>query len=445
LAFIDPVVETNARMGPMGMGLPPSAEFIKLLKAWGVDFDAHKVAGDIAHARRVQFGGGVRPVVTEYVGWLALDRGSIDEKDVLSGGVERLNVGTPGFFSKVEGAKTQVSPILMTSPQAMQIDADKFGAMPDPVSLLRAYKPEGKPLMLAARISGSANSAFPDGAPKPPKKEDEKSKSDDKGKKEDQPKAEAEGTKAEAAVTKDAKDAKDAMAGKKEAKPEAKEATSGDDKAKPAETKDEKAAAPSKPHKAEGRINVIVVADADLLNDQFWVDVRDFLGQQVAIPNASNAAFVVNALDNLSGSEELIALRGRGADDRPFTLVNELRRDAERRYREKEQALTTKLKELQDQLAKLEKQGEGGSVILSESDRQAIDRFRGDMLATRRELREVKRALRQDIDRLDGWLKFANIALVPLLIGIGGLGWAAAQRRRAHSARAPHEPTGGTS
>ena len=99
-----------------------------------------------------------------------------------------------------------------------------------------------------------------------------------------------------------------------------------------------------------------------MLADQFWVDVREFLGQQVAIPNASNAAFVVNALDNLSGSEALIALRGRGADDRPFKLVNELRRDAERRYREKEQALTAKLKEVQDQLAKLESAGEGGAA-----------------------------------------------------------------------------------
>ena len=94
---------------------------------------------------------------------------------------------------------------------------------------------------------------------------------------------------------------------------------------------------------------------------------------------------------------------------------------------------------MQDQLAKLEKTGEGGSVILSESDRQAIEKFRGDMLATRRELREVKRALREDIDRLDGWLKFANIALVPLLIGVGGLGWAAMRRRRAHSASAKPE------
>ena len=391
LALVDPVAEmANRGMGPMGMGMPPpppSPDFIKLLKAWGVDFDPTKAVGDIATARRVQFGGGARPTVTEYVAWLGLDRRSIDQKDVLSGGVEKLNLASAGFLSKAEGASTQVTPILLTSPQAMQIPADKFAGMPDPVALLRAYKPEGRPLMLAARVAGTASSAYPNGAPEPTKADGA-----------DKPKKEGD-------------------------KPDA---------AKDAKAKDDKAEAgtPAKPHKTSGRINAIVIADTDLLADQFWVDVRDFLGQQVPIPNASNAAFIVNALDNLSGSDALIALRGRGAEDRPFTLVNELRRQAEQRYREKEQALTAKLKEVQDQLSKLENTGEGGSLILSEGDRQTIEKFRGDMLSIRRELREVKRALREDIDRLDGWLKFANIALVPLLIGFGGLGWAALQRRR---------------
>lgn len=388
LAFVDPVAESGGgRPGPMGMGPgAPSAEFIKLLKSWGVDFDPGKAVGDIANARRVQFGGGARPMVTEYVAWLTFNRGSVDPKDVLSGGIDRLNFASAGSLSKSDAATTQVTPILLTSPQAMQIAAEKLQMAPDPVGLLRAYKPEGKPLMLAARIAGEAKSAYPDGAPKPAPKPDEAKAPDDKSK-DDAPKAE---------------------------------------QAKPADAP----AASSKPHKASGRVNAIVIADSDLLADQFWVDVREFLGQQVAIPSASNAAFVVNALDNLSGSESLISLRGRGADNRPFHLVDELRRDAERRYREKEQTLTAKLKEVQDQLAKLESTGEGGGAILSEADRQAVEKFRGDMLSVRRELREVKRALRQDIDRLDGWLKFTNIALVPLLIGIGGVGWAAYRRRR---------------
>jgi ABC-type uncharacterized transport system involved in gliding motility auxiliary subunit len=390
LAFVDPVAETQRGAGPMGLGSAPNlGDFEKLLKAWGVAYDATKVAGDIAHARRVQFGGGLRATVTEYVAWLGLDRRNLDERDVLSGGIERVNLASPGFLTKVENGTTTVTPILRTSPNAMQIGAEKVSMMPDAVGLLRGYKPEGKPLMLAARISGEAKSAFPDGPPKP------------------EAKAESAGS---------------ATADK-----------AGDQKAASAKDQSQPTASPADEpasRLASGRVNAVVIADTDLLNDQFWVDFRDVLGQQVGVPHAHNAAFVVGALENLSGSDALLSLRGRGVTDRPFDLVNAIRRDAERRFREKEQALTAKLKDVQEQLAKLERAGEGEGVILSEKDRQAIERFRSEMLTVRRELRDVKLALRRDIDRLDSWLKFANIGAVPLLIGIGGLGWAAWRRRR---------------
>jgi ABC-type uncharacterized transport system involved in gliding motility auxiliary subunit len=389
LAFIDPVAEMQRAGGPMAIGNPPKlGDFDKLLKAWGVAFDATKVAGDIAHARRVQFGG-LRGTVTEYVAWLGLDRRNLDERDVLSGGIERVNLASPGFLTKIDGGTPTVSPILQTSPNAMQIAAEKVSMMPDAVGLLRGYRPEGKPLMLAARISGEAKTAYPDGAPK----------------------TDAKAVGAGSATADKASEQKHGSAA---------------DQSQPIASPAEGGA----PHVASGRVNAVVIADTDLLNDQFWVDVRDFLGQQVAIPHAHNAAFVIGALENLSGSDALLSLRGRGVTDRPFELVNTIRRDAERRFREKEQALTAKLKDVQEQLAKLERAGEGENVILTEKDRQAIERFRSEMLTVRRELRDVKLALRRDIDRLDSWLKFANIGAVPLLIGIGGLGWAAWRRRR---------------
>ena len=89
---------------------------------------------------------------------------------------------------------------------------------------------------------------------------------------------------------------------------------------------------------------------------------------------------------------------------------------------------------MQTKLAGLEKQSDGENLVLTDKDRQEIEKFRGDMLAVRRELREVKRELRKDIDRLDGVLKFANIAAVPLLIGFAGIGWAAYRRRRTSAA-----------
>jgi ABC-type uncharacterized transport system involved in gliding motility auxiliary subunit len=67
--------------------------------------------------------------------------------------------------------------------------------------------------------------------------------------------------------------------------------------------------------------------------------------------------------------------------------------------------------------------------VLSDKDRQEIERFRSDYLQVRRDLREVKRELGKDIANLDGVLKFVNIAAVPLLIGLASIGWAYRRRR----------------
>ena len=350
-----------------------------------------------AYARRVQFGGGRGASVTDYVVWLSLDRNALDQRDVLSA---RHRAAQPRLGRQPrEGGRRHLRGRRRSSPPATRPcrSAPTASArVPDAVGLLRSYKPEGK-LVLAARVSGKASSAFADGAPK----------------------------------AAEAKKDEPADAGRQGG---AQEGAAKGNGARPARRR-----APRRPASRRCRpsrisrpatINVIVIADTDLLNDQFWVEVRDFLGQQVAIPNAHNSAFVLAALENLSGSDALISLRGRGISDRPFELVDRLRRDSERRFRDKEFALTAKLKEVQDQLSKLEKAGEGESLVLSDKDRAAIEKFRGEMLVTRRELREVKRELRKDIDQLDGMLKFVNIAAVPLLIGVGGVGWAAYRRRR---------------
>ena len=383
LAFVDPVAETQGRnMG--GMMMPPAppklGDFDKILSSWGIAFDASKVAADKTHARRVQFGGRGGMTVTQYVAWIGLDKRNLDARDILSAGVDKINIATAGVLTKIDGATTTVSPVLQTSEDSMLIGAEKVGMMPDAPGLLREFKAGKAKLMLAARISGDAKSAFPEA-----------------------PKAEV--------LT-----------------PPAADATKKDEAPKKDEAKKEEAKA--LPHRATGKINAIVIADTDMLQDQFWVQLRDFMGQQVAVPYAHNSAFVVGALENLSGSDALISLRGRGVSDRPFTMVDGIRTNAEQRFREKEQGLTTKVKEVTEQLSKLEKGADGESVLLSEKDKATIEKFRGELLSTRRELRDVKLAMRQDIDRLDGWLKFINIAGVPLAIGAFGL-WLGWRRRQA--------------
>jgi len=369
VVLIDPAPEVT-QFADLGQTREGIDELAKLLKAWGIEFDRTAVAADINHAQRVRFGR-AGETVTDYVAWLGLDARNIDKNDVLAAGIETLNLATPGILKPVEGATTKIAPIVQTSPDAMQVALTDVGVRADPIKLLQEYKPGGKPFILVARVSGEAKSAFPDGPPK------------EKG--------------ASASTETDA---------------------AKGDGGEEAEKKQLKS----------GSVNAIVIADSDMLADRFWVEERDLLGQSVAVPTAQNAALVIGALENLTGSDALIALRGRGVIDRPFTLVEDLRRNAERQFREKEQKLTQRLQELQDELAKLETPKEG-MAALSAAETEAANKFRAEMLQTRRELRDVKLALRRDIDRLDGWLKFANIALVPLLIGAGGVGVTLWRRR----------------
>ncbi|MCA0200784.1 MAG: Gldg family protein [Proteobacteria bacterium] len=187
------------------------------------------------------------------------------------------------------------------------------------------------------------------------------------------------------------------------------------------------------PHLSESKqpIQVVVVADTDILGDRFWTQNSSFLGEQVVVPTADNANFVINALENLTGSPALSALRGRGVKSRPFELLESIRRDAEMQYRQTEQSLTGRLEELQKKVSAMQVREDGqGQAILSDEDQRTIESYRGDILATRRELREVQRALREDIDRLQGILTFVNIAVVPILFGLGLIVFAAVRRRR---------------
>ncbi len=167
---------------------------------------------------------------------------------------------------------------------------------------------------------------------------------------------------------------------------------------------------------ATGDINIVVTADTDLFDDRFWVQLQDMLGQRIAVPLAGNGSFVLNLADHISGSEALLGLRGRGVSLRPFDKVDELRREAEAKYLVEEEALQNQLSETEARIAALENQNTDGSAVLSAEQEAEIERFRAQLLDTRKALREVKRGLRQDIDTLGDRLAFINIALMPLLI-----------------------------
>lgn len=179
-------------------------------------------------------------------------------------------------------------------------------------------------------------------------------------------------------------------------------------------------------------INVIVVADTDMLTDRMWVQVQDFFGQRIPQPWADNAGFAINALDNLAGSEALISVRSRGRFTRPFEVVESIQREAEARFREKEQALQARLADTEQRLAALQQSDDPSKALELTPEQQAtVQQFLQEKLKIRKELREVRYQLNADIEALGRTLKFVNIALVPLLLTLGVLAlwlW----RRRKH-------------
>ncbi len=178
-------------------------------------------------------------------------------------------------------------------------------------------------------------------------------------------------------------------------------------------------------------INVILIADTDLLEDKFWVRVQNFLGNRIALPQAANDKLITNALDNLTGSNDLISVRNRGTFTRPFTKVDSIRQAAEMKFREKEKQLLDRLKNTEQKLRDFQNQKPGSNALILNAEQQKeITRFREEKVKIRKELRGVQHELQKDIERLEARVKFINIALIPLLVGIAGVGLGYYRNRR---------------
>lgn len=354
LAFVDPWSEADHAMpmpGEMG-GEGKNSDLPALFKAWGFEMLPGKVLGDGAYAMSVSMGQGQRPA--RHPAWLTLPRQALDPSDVATANLETLTVATAGILRPLEGAKTHFVPLIHSSEYAMPFDAQRFAMLRNPQELMGELNPSGDRYTVAARISGPAQSAFPDG-----------------------------------------------IEGRKDGL------------------------------KSANNINVIVVADTDMLSDRMWVQVQDFFGQRVPQPWADNSAFAINALDNLSGSEALISVRSRGRFTRPFTVVEDLQRQAEARFREQEQTLKQRLSETEEKLASLQNQDPAKALELTPEQQATLQQFMQEKLRIRKELREVNYQLNADIEKLGRTLKFINIALVPLVLTLGVLLLWVWRRRRA--------------
>src|SRR6185437_11822340 len=177
--------------------------------------------------------------------------------------------------------------------------------------------------------------------------------------------------------------------------------------------------------------NLIVFADTDLLSDYLWVRQQQLFGQTIAQAWASNGDLVLNTLDNLTGSSDLISVRGRAGFTRPFLRVDALRRAADARFHAQEEQLQHELQQTEQQLTLLQsKRNDKSALILTPAQQQEIEHFEAEKLQIRKQLRAVQAGLVGDIDRLGTELKVLDIIVMPALFALAALLLAAMRRRR---------------
>jgi ABC-type uncharacterized transport system involved in gliding motility auxiliary subunit len=140
-----------------------SSNLAPLLASWGIDYDAAKVVGDLERGLEVRTSMQSPPI--RHIGILGLGHADMNQKDVVSATLEKINLATAGALSPRAGAKTAFEPLLQSSASAALIPAQRFNALTDPSTLRDGFKPTGVRYTLAARITGPVESAFPQGVP----------------------------------------------------------------------------------------------------------------------------------------------------------------------------------------------------------------------------------------------------------------------------------------
>ncbi len=379
LIFVDPLAEVlSGGGGPSALGANTSSNLERLFSAWGVKFSTADVVADNKYALSIR--GNFRP--QRHIGLLGLDADAMNQKDVITSGLGSVNLGLAGHFTLADGATETLTPLLQSSEESALLPTARFQFLSDPEQLLGDFSPTGMKYTLAARLEGSLKTAFPDGPPKPP--------SD--------------------------KESNDANAPKRDPAVDA--------------------TLQSQHLGSTDKANLVLVGDVDMLSDRLWVQTQNFLGQRVATAFANNGDFVINALDNLSGSADLIGLRSRATFTRPFTTVEALRRQADAKFRATEQQLQAQLSETERKLGELQNsRKDTNSLLMSPEQQQEVQKFLDEQVRIRQELRTVRRNLDKSIDDLGTTLKFVNIVAVPLLLTVLALLFVSVKRRNRTAAK----------
>lgn len=372
MAFLDPlpIIDTKEQNQMLG-AIPNSGSSLdKLLKAWGISFDTGKVVADMNFKMQV---GGRNGQPQDAPAFLSVTPEGINKDDIITSQIDNIWLPFAGAFTGTPVAGLKETVLLKSTTDSELVDG--FTANLSGENVIKQFKPSGISYALAIRLAGKFKTAFPNGKPED-KKEDEKKDGDKK--------------------------------------PEVAE-KKPDDSLK--ETKQDNA--------------VILVGDADMLFDHFALRQMQSPFGTLSMPMNGNLNFAQNAMEQLTGDNNLITVRSRATQNRPFTVVKKMQSEAEANYRSKIKELEDSLAETQRRLGELQQKKEKGQrFILSPEQQAELDNFRKKEAEAKIKLKDERKKLRRDIDSLEGRLKWFNIAAMPVIVSLSGLTLAFYKRKR---------------
>jgi ABC-type uncharacterized transport system involved in gliding motility auxiliary subunit len=407
LAFLDPHCEAQPSEDRFSGGSgDKSSDLGPLTRAWGIEWTRSKVVADSTYAQRVRVRSQGPVQVMDYLIWLALREDALAKDDPSTGRLSQVNSQTMGAIDIRESNKAAVKPLIESSAESMRLDGVRIQFFPDPEGLMRDFKPEGKRNVLAVRVQGPIEAAY-DEAGNPTIAPPESSK----------PVMLApDGSEIPAAPGKGPFQDPAPVAPTTAAPAPAQPAPAPEQ----APTGPASASNPPSPAKAPrtGTGNIVIVADADLLSDQNWIEQQRMgnlvLGSRVM---ADNGAFVLNVLEMFTGDEALLNLRARGKYQRPFDRVEEIRKAAEKQYLDRERELQNQIRQSEARLTELQAQKTPeNQLILSPEQEAEVVKLEEQTLAARKELRSVQFNLRREYEGLGTRLMLVNVVAWPLVV-----------------------------
>jgi ABC-type uncharacterized transport system involved in gliding motility auxiliary subunit len=370
IAFLDPMSiadNSNQGMNPMQRAAAGGANLEKLLQAWGVEYDPGKVVADMTFKTMIGGRDG-RPQETPTV--LSLTRDAINAEDVVTSQLDNLLLAYAGAFTGTPAEGLSQTVLLRSSANSQLVEKmlAEFGGVD------RDFKPSEKEYSLAVRLTGKFKTAFPGG------------------------------------------------------KPGATDASTEPGAAEQAP--DASAASDSLKETAEEN-SVVLVADSDILFDPVVARVQNLLGYRIVDPLNGNLNFGQSLVESMAGDSDLIAVRSRASLNRPFTVVRQMEEQAQNSYRNQIRQLEESAQETQQRLSELQTaKSSDQRFVLSPEQQEQITRLRQTEAQVNRELKDVRRRLRQDVDSLQNWIKALNIAAMPLAVTLTGILAAVYKRKK---------------